>query len=700
MSESIIGIDTYRQEAEELLADIEETIMVIEENPDDREAVNRLFRSMHTIKGSGAMFGFDEIVDFTHHLEEVLEKVQNNTVPVTKKLIDLILASCDQVTAMLKAADGGPPADASISENIIASITALSPESAAEKNASSTETETSATSDTENNEELTYRIRFRPYEDIFMSGTDPASLLDEMRELGKCTPVAQSDEIPPLGEMDAERCYFFWDVILSTTASRDTIKDVFIFVEDDSEISIETIADEFSLETGEANRRVGDILVERGDVSQAEISKVVSQQKRIGELLVEESLVSSDKVKSALTEQKAINSQQATQEAKSIRVAADKLDSLVDLVGELVTVQARLNQEATSRNDPRMLLISEEVERLTNELRDNTMSIRMLPIGTTFSKFKRLVRDLSNSLGKEIAMTTDGGDTELDKTVIERLNDPLVHIIRNSIDHGIELPDTREAAGKTRQGTIHLSAVHSGAHVLIRIQDDGIGLDIETIRTKALEKGLIAQDAELSDKECFGLIFEPGFSTAKKVTDVSGRGVGMDVVKRSIDALRGTIEVNSQRGLGTTITLKIPLTLAIIDGLLVTVGETYYIFPLAAITECMELTDEYAGKSYDRNILNLRNEALSYHRLREVFNKNGNRPEVERTVIAEVEGGRVGFVVDHIVGLHQTVIKTLGNTYRDVKGVSGASILGDGTVALILDLPQLVKGREIQEGQA
>jgi len=361
----------------------------------------------------------------------------------------------------------------------------------------------------------------------------------------------------------------------------------------------------------------------------------------------------------------------------------------VDLVGEMVTAQARLNQKASELNNSDLTLITEEIERLVAGLRDNTMSLRMLQIGVTFSSFKRLVRDLSAELGKEIILTTDGGETELDKTVIERLNDPLVHIIRNSIDHGIENPEVRKQAGKPAQGTINLSARHTGAHVAIQISDDGAGLDTQVIRAKALEKGLITLDENLTEKEIFQLIFAPGFSTAKSVTDVSGRGVVMDVVKINVESLHGTIEIESRKGKGTTITLKLPLTLAIIDGLMVNIGDDYFILPLSSVEECVELDKKKADKIKGRNILNVRGEVVPYIRLRDQFEIESEKPELEHMVITEVSGERIGFVVDNVIGGHQTVIKSLGPAFKDIQDVSGATILGDGTVALILDVNKL-----------
>ena len=436
-------------------------------------------------------------------------------------------------------------------------------------------------------------------------------------------------------------------------------------------------------------------------MAEEDLRRALGEQKRIGELLVDSGLVEPSQVEAALFEQEHIKTvrkkQQQEEQSSGIRVPADKLDTLVNLVGEMVTVQARLSQTVASLDHAELLSISEEVERLTAELRDNTMSIRTMPIGTTFSKFKRLVRDLSNELKKDIALVTEGAETELDKTVIERLNDPLVHLIRNCIDHGIERPEAREAAGKPPQGTVHLSAAHSGANVLIRIEDDGAGLDVEAIRAKAMEKGLIADGVEMTEKEIFALIFAPGFSTATQVTSVSGRGVGMDVVKRSIDALRGSIDISSRKGTGTTITLKLPLTLAIIDGLLVQVGDGHFVLPLSIVEECVELTREDVARTHGRQITFVRDEIVPYIRLRERFVTNGNGPDVEQIVITGSSGGRVGFVVDKVIGEHQTVIKNMGKMYRQVDAISGATILGDGTVALIVDVPKLVEGVESQE---
>ncbi len=680
--------EVYREEAYELLSELEAALLNLEETPDDQNIVGRVFRAMHTIKGSGAMFGFDDIAAFTHEIETVLDMVRQEKIPVTKSLVDLTLSACDQVRKMVD----GHQVDEAAKKTILSAFWKMlsdanhmeesCPEQLAIQNA-------------------TYRIRFQPHIELFASGTNPILLLDELRALGPHKVIAQTNDIPPLKDMNPEFCYLYWDIILTTEKGANAIKDVFIFVEDACELKIEVIDEEGELEENVDYKRIGEILIERGDISAQELNEALHAQKRIGDVLKETGAANEGIIESALAEQQQVKEARQKRQGKalasSIRVAADKLDTLVDLVGELVTVQASLSRKASTLEDAELLSISEEVERLTAELKDNTMGIRMMPIGTTFSKFKRMVRDISIELGKEVVLTTEGSETELDKTVIEGLNDPLVHIIRNSIDHGIESPEAREAAGKERQGVVHLAAEHCGANVLIRICDDGKGLDPEIIRAKAVQSGLISQDRELSDGEIFSQIFTPGFSTAKTVTNISGRGVGMDVVKRGIEALRGSIEIDSVKGSGTTITLKLPLTLAIIDGLLVQLGTTNFVLPLSSVEECVELTRENTLNTNGRHIMKVRGEIVPYVPLRELFGINGNKPTIEQIVIAELHGDRIGFVVDRIIGQHQTVIKNLGKIYKDAKGLPGATILADGTVALILDVNGLSQVARMEE---
>lgn len=691
----------YKEEAYELLAELESSLLELEETPEDTDLIGRVFRAMHTIKGSGAMFGFDDIAAFTHEVETVFDMVRNGRIKVTRDLVNLTLKARDLIKGMLDASEGeGDAVEGAATASVIAGLRLLVP-AAPSDGVKRTSPASAVPSESKEGKAVTYRIRFLPSPDVTANGTNPLMLLAELRQLGTCHIVAQMARVPQLELINPEHCYLFWDVILTTKRGIDAIRDVFIFIEDDCDLKIDVIDDGGILDVDSDYKKLGIILLERGDLTAQDMEAILAKQKRFGELLVEHGVVTPEKVTSALIEQqhvKEVRKERQTQEsASSIRVPAEKLDILVNLVGELVTVQARLSQTATGRADALLVNIAEEVERLTNELRDTALNIRMLPIGTTFSKFKRLVRDLSVELGKDIEMTTEGAETELDKTVIEKLNDPLVHLIRNSIDHGIEAPDERVAVGKPRQGTVHLGAVHSGDSVLITITDDGKGLDREAIRAKGIERGIVSATAELSDKEIFGLIFAPGFSTAKTVTSVSGRGVGMDVVKRAIEALRGTIDIQSERGLGTVITIKLPLTLAIIESLLVKIGHDCFVIPLSIVEECVELTREDVRNAHGRNLATVRDQIVPYIPLRERFLVRSEQPDIEQIVITQVGGKRVGFVVDNVIGEHQTVIKSLGKMYRDVQGLSGATILGDGSVALILDIPCLVREVELEQ---
>ncbi len=703
--------DTFKEEAFELLNNLENSLLELEDNPENKEEVSAVFRTMHTIKGSAAMFGFQHISEFTHDIENILDLVREGKVAASQELIDLTLAARDHIRLLLNEPE--PPADELVKKSeallkdfkdYISSVSGEGPKQSITLPEGKSIEDVRVISDDEapadsyvekkdvhHDHTVIYRIRIKLEEDIFQNGTKPLMLLRELEEFGDFTCVAYTHLIPELDSIDPEKNYTFWDVILTTKKKENDIRDVFIFVEDSCELDIKVIDDLDTIDEGKY-KRLGEILSERGVVDELRTEQAANAQKKIGQILEEEGVPKSD-VFGALEEQAHVERSrqrvQSEMSSSSIRVSSEKLDNLVDLVGEVVTLQARLAQTANTIQHGELSAISENFERLTAELRDETMSVRMLPIGTTFSKFKRLVRDLSRDLGKEVEMLTEGGETELDKTVIERLNDPLVHIIRNSIDHGVEMPDERTAAGKKPAGWVKLSALHSGANVLIRIEDDGAGLNKEKIRQKAINKEIISEKQELSDKEVYRLIFAPGFSTAQNVTSVSGRGVGMDVVKKEIDNLSGTVDVESRDGSGTVITLKIPLTLAIIEGLLVSIKDSKFVFPLGAVEECIELKKEQKESEKERKILNNRGELLPFLRLREVFHTEGSPPDIEQIVVVNAAGEKVGFVVDNVIGDHQTVIKNLGKMYRDLEGISGATILGDGSVALILDVQKL-----------
>jgi two-component system chemotaxis sensor kinase CheA len=654
---------SFREEGREILVELELALLELNENHGDMELVGRVFRGLHTIKGSGAMFGFEKLAAFTHNLETAFDGVRNGRVQIDSELVDLTLAALDQIRAMLEdEAQGAGAADPAACAAILDQVRRLAGVPASlqpgEKKEPAAEPPAEAATPIPGRIRE-WQIRFAPGPDLMRSGANPLLLVRELRQMGELSVVASMAAVPPLGELDPERCYVCWEMVLRAGAGRDAIRDVFIFVEDACELSIDAVSEP---------ARSG---AETASVCEADLTAKALQDKR------------------APTPGRRVYDTPDT--ASSLRVPAAKLDQFVNLVGELVTVQARLSEIAARSDDPAVAAVSEEIERLTSSLRENSMNIRMTPVRATFEKFRRLVHDLARDLGKNVELTLDGADTELDKTVIDQLGDPLMHLIRNSMDHGIEPPELRAARGKRSIATIHLSARHAGASVLIVVSDDGAGIDAEAVRNRAVEKGLVAADAALSEAETYALLFQAGFSTAKTVTDVSGRGVGMDVVRQRVDSLRGTIEVASKAGSGTSVTLRLPLTLAIIDGLLVRVGDACFVLPLANTLECIELTRADLEAANGRHLANVRGELIPYIRLRENFNIRTQPPQIEQIMIVETGEGRYGFVVDQVLGHCQTVIKNLGRAYRQVQVVSGATILGNGTVALILDPDRLVQ---------
>jgi two-component system chemotaxis sensor kinase CheA len=662
-------IDQYQQafqeEAREILIELESSLLELNDSPAEPELVARVFRALHTIKGSGAMFGFDELSSFTHHLENAFDQVRNHRLPASSELISLALGAADHIKVMLDEAAGHGSADPATAAGILAKLGQLTGSAAEPDSNPEKKTEAARAPAPPVEESRAWRIRFCPGPDLLRYGANPVLLFRELRLLGALEITAQTSAVPPLGELEPERCYVAWDMVLNTTAGRDKIRDVFIFVEDSCELTVEPAAEPASATASPA--------VQLPAATPATTEAAPAPP---------------------LVERRAGGGRRSTDKSdspSSLRVGAAKVDQLVDLVGQLVTVQARLIELATQREDREIQSVAEEIESLTAELRETSMGMRTLPLRSTFERFKRLVYDLSRSLHKQAELTFEGADTELDKTVIDQLGDPLMHLIRNSMDHGIEAPEARRAAGKEPTGTIHLAARHAGAQVLVSVSDDGQGIDREAVRARAVEKGLIAADARLCEEEIFSLIMAPGFSTSKEVSDVSGRGVGMDVVRKNVEGLRGHIEITSEPGAGSTVTLRLPLTLAIIDGLLVRVGESRFVIPLANTVECVELTRQEVERANGKHLASVRGEIIPYIRISECLRVRRPQPEREQVMVAETEHGRFGFVVDQVLGNHQTVIKNLGRIYRDVQVVSGATILGDGTVALILDVHRMAQ---------
>lgn len=685
-------VETFQVEAKEHLAALENALLELEDAPSNIDYIDQAFRSMHTIKGAGGMFGFADLTEFTHHLESALEKARNGQIVIDVDFISVLLDSRDHMGALLD--NTSFTAEQKIaSEELLKRLYAIVP-------AGSLTHEYDANSQKEINQEKTsnhvFRILFSPDEDSFRNGFDVAPILRELASFGETIVTTKTAKLPSLKEINPESCYLAWDVCLITQHSRNTIEDTFMFVMDDWEIHIE----EIDLDDNDDNSdRLGELLVSRGLITTDQLNDALNKHTELGQILSSEGLIDSDDIKAALAEQQVTRQMKGkivTQDIDSnIRVPASRLDSLMNLVGELVIVQARLNQIANQHDIEDITAISEELDLLTTQMRDETFNIRMLPIGATFGRFRRLVRDLSKELEKKINLVTIGAETELDKMVLDKLGDPLVHLIRNSIDHGIETIEERINKSKPETGTITLSAQHADSQVIIRIQDDGKGLDVNAIRNKALEKNLITEDEKLSDSEIHMLIFEPGFSTAEKVSDISGRGVGMDVVRRSIQELGGKISIDSIPGEGTSFVIRLPMTLAIIEGLMVRVGAEYYVLPLSAVEECIEMFSDQQAFA-NKRLVTLRGAQIPYLSLREYFQVEGERPPIQQVVITHVNDEYFGFCVDEVIGQYQTVIKRLGKLYEGVTGFSGATILGDGSVAMILEPQALMDAATVE----
>jgi two-component system chemotaxis sensor kinase CheA len=685
--------DIFRQEAQDLLGELEHTLLDLERTPGDPDLIASAFRALHTIKGSGSMFGFDALAALTHHVETAFDLVRKGHVAPNHELIAVALTANDQMRCLIDAPNAARDED---SDAIVRDLHAIVDRSADTPPASApVRAEPAPAAQAPTSAATTWRIGFRLPRDAMATGTNPLLLLDELRALGPCRVVARTAEIPPLEQLNVVDCYLGWDVELTTDQPRPVIEQVFLFVLDDIGLTIEPVAPAGS--AAEPVRPTAERLaIAAPAVAAPPVEAFAAEAPTLAQIPAAASPADGaarpqDRTAAPADQQTARKQARATGGDDSIRVPAGRLDELMDRVGELVIAQSRLNQVAARSDDPQVKSVAEEIERLVLELRDTSMGVRMVEIGSLFGRFRRLVRDLGNELAKDADLITEGEETELDKTVIERLNDPLVHLIRNAIDHGMESPQARLAAGKPAKGRIKLTARHVGAEVLVSVSDDGRGLDRDRIRARAEEHGLIAPGVKLTDGELFQVIFQPGFSTANEVTNLSGRGVGMDVVKRAIEALRGSIDVASEPGRGTEVTLRLPLTLAIIDGLLVRVGAAKYVLPLAAVEECVELSARDAAQSTGRSFLNIRGDLVPFLRLRDMFDCAVPADDIPKVVIVSAGDTRVGLVVDQVIGNHQTVIKSMSKLHASAEMFSGATILGDGTVALILEIADLVE---------
>ncbi len=710
MSQNSERENMYLEEAEELLAEVESKLVELESVPDDFDLLNTLFRNLHTLKGSGSMFGYEEVANFTHDIETLFDLLRDQKLEVTKEIIDLTLEAKDHIWKMLFS----PEEATTLSEerkHIQDAFKNMAGNDSAPRDSLSKSKESAAGSissesgehDQENDLTRTFRIIFAPEGSIFARGTKVLPLIEELAGLGTCIAMAHTDSVPVLEELDPEQCYVKWTFLLTTAEEENAVRDVFIFVEDDAEVRVEIIDEEQRLDVEEDYKAIGKILCERGTLQAEDIDEIIKHHERFGEIAVHKGIVSDSEVDSALEEQEYIRrrrqNRRKSSSGSSIRVKSEKLDTLINLVSELVTLQAGLEQyskdhsKGNGNGQSNLDSISEQLERITSGLRDNTMNLRMVPLADTFTSFTRLVRDLCHELGKNAVLEVYGSAIELDKHIIDKLKDPLVHIIRNSLDHGIEEHEERVKKGKPPQATVTVGAEYKGADVIIRITDDGRGIDAEQVRRTAQQRGLIAGDEDMNEKESLALIFQPGFSTAEEATSVSGRGVGMDVVKKNIESLRGAVEMESEIDRGTTITLTIPLTLSIIDGLLFTVGGEYYIINLSAVEECFDLSEEVRCDSETRQYVKVRETPISCIDLARLFETETSE-EKRQGIVIKGEKEKVALLVDTILGQHQTVIKPLHSTLKEVQELSGSTILGDGSIAFILDVHKVLEGME------
>ena len=695
--------EAFFEEAAEHLAVVEEGLLELEQHPEDVDLLNKIFRSAHSIKGTAGMFGFNAVAQFTHKMETLLDLLRNRQKSVSPSIADLLLKATDCLKTLIQATKTGAAIDDETVHRLAGELASASaPDSQASiidvnrKVAQSVSAENGGG-------DRTYVITWTPPEWLFQRGLDPLQTFKELKSIGVLTGITlDMSRLPDLDCIDPEKCYLSWTMQLTTGKNLKVIESIFEFIREDNTLSIEPVKavgkEEYAQAAisggNETPKQLGQILVEGGLVSPGELDRALGQQKRVGEILVEQKVVTQQQVEQALQKQRQQESvaQAKKTDATSIRVDTAKIDKLINLVGELVITQSMLSDlgcRFEMRQLPVLLERMVELERNTREIQERVMSIRMLPIGTAFARFPRLVRDLAAKTGKKIQLILSGEETELDKTVIESIGDPLTHLVRNSADHGLEPPEERLDNNKQEVGTIRLNAFHEGGNICITVEDDGRGLNRDKILAKGIKQGLISESDNLTDEQIYSLIFKPGFSTAEKVSDLSGRGVGMDVVKRNIEALGGTIGIKTVFGKGTTFTLKLPLTLAIIDGMTVRVGKETYIVPLLSILESIQPKAEsiktVVGKG---ELMNVRSTYIPIVRLYEVFASEPQYTDPKEAIllILETEGERVAVMVDEILGQQQVVIKSMEQNFHKVEGIAGATILGDGRVGFIVDV--------------
>lgn len=701
------ALQIFILESQELLQDMETGLQTIFEQEDHTDTVNAIFRAAHTIKGSAGLFGLDAIVAFTHVVESVLDNLRSGALPLSSALIALLLPCRDHIEDLVSHYTQEEVSDDSQLNSRSASLISqlqtylhigTSSKVIAEPDYPKAEKTASQPTQSGN-----WHISLRFGIDSFRNGMDPVSFIYYLKKLGEIVSLTSvTESLIRAQDFDAESCYLGFEIDLKTTASKAELESTFEFVREDSLIYIlppdSSFKDYLQLiqELPEDDMFLGEMLMHSGIITQRELEEGLRQQqnlddsskqdnKPLGAILVDQQAIPQPLVDAALQKQKQ-NREQKTRETQSIRVDAERLDNLIDLVGELIIACASANVCAAEIKHERLMEANAEVGALVEQVRDSALQLRMVPIGATFSRFQRVVREISSELGKDIVLVIEGGETEVDKSVVEKIGDPLTHLVRNAMDHGIETAEIRQQAGKPAQGTLKLNAYHDSGNLVIEVSDDGGGLRRDKILAKAIERGLIAANANLTEQEIYNLIFEPGFSTAEQLSNLSGRGVGMDVVKRNITALRGTIEIQSTPGLGTLLRIYLPLTLAIIEGFQVKVSNAYLIIPLNRIIECVAKPEVTSQASF----MDLRGEILPLIDLQALFTLPPSEAHRQNVVVVEHAGQKCGLIVDALLGEFQTVIKPLGDFFAHLVGVGGSTILGNGEIALILDIAGLM----------
>ena len=675
----------FFEESFEGLEVMENGLMELEPGTPDSEVINGVFRAAHSIKGGSGTFGFKDIANFTHVMETLLDEMREGVRDVTEQNSDILLRSVDCLREMLEATQNGDSADQNrvqefqqILERELASDGGTeSPASAQVESQDKNESKNEA-------ENQNWAISFVPQSQLFQTGNDPLAIIRELKELGRLEVTPDFSQVPDFNLLESEDCYLRWSFQVKGDIKREQIDELFAWVEDICDLKIEVPTDSPQQPNHEK------LSEEKANNSKADLKP--APQRR-----------ASDGNEAGKKDRRVADRRGSQGGASSIRVDTEKIDSLINMVGELVITQSMLgllgetieeNQQITPQEIEKLRDGLMQLERNTRELQESVMQVRMMPISFTFSRFPRLVRDLSTQLGKKIELEMSGENTEVDKNIIEKIGDPLVHLVRNSLDHGIEMPDDRSSAGKPETGVIQLNAFHRGGNIVIEIIDDGKGMDKDMLHKKGIEKGLIGEDDILSDKQIFDLIFMAGFSTASEVTDVSGRGVGMDVVRRNIQELGGSVEIDSTPAVGTTMTIRLPLTLAILDGQTIRVGEEHYIVPITSIVESLQIrTDMVNMVGGQGETFKLREEYIPIIRLHKIFGADNSDVELKDglLVVVESDGQRMGLLIDELLGQQQVVIKSLEHNYKKTEGFSGATILGDGTVALIIDMPGIMR---------